>query len=122
MTTPQQSGPSLADLIADRKGSRSYGQLAIDCGDYPTRKRLQQLASQPLTNFPDPDTIRGLVRGLGVSATEITLSCARSVGLSVGSQVDPDSLEIAGAGHLPPSAQEVLLVLAREMQHLAGAH
>lgn len=113
------SGPTLAQLILERKGDRSYGRLAEDCGDFPTRKRLQQLASIRLTNFPDPDTIRGLVLGLGASATEITLASARSVGLPVASPNDPGTLAIAGAADLPQHAQDVLLLLSREMMKLA---
>jgi len=119
MDMSQTTGPTLAELITERRGERSYGRLAQDCGGYPTAKRLQQLVAKPLTNFPDPDTIRGLVLGLGCSATEITLAAARSAGLPVVAGEDPSALTIAGAGLLPPHAQEALLDLAREMMKLA---
>lgn len=108
------TGPTLAELIIERKGERSYGRLAEDCGNYPTRKRLQQLVAKPLHNFPDPDTIKGLGIGLGASVTEVTLACARSTGLSVAGS-DPSELCIAGAGELPPASQELLLSLARDL-------
>jgi hypothetical protein len=110
----QHTGPTLAQLIAERKGERSYGRLADDCGNYPTRKRLQQLATSDLHTFPDPDTIRGLGLGLGASVTEVTLACARSIGLPVAGS-DPTELCIAGAGELPSASQELLLSLARDL-------
>lgn len=57
----------LAELIQTAKGGRSYEQLSIDSGGRPGRQRLQQLATTKLKNFPDPDTIIALSKGLGVS-------------------------------------------------------
>lgn len=119
--------PNLAQIIAARKGNRSYERLSKDAGGYPSANRIQQLATRPLqSKFPDPDTIRGLASALGVTVTEIVLSSARSVGLQVAVE-EPTALTIAGAGALPEDAQDILLGLARELSRMSkpingGAH
>lgn len=104
----------LASLILTRKGSRSYERLSKDCGGFPTANRLQQLATKGLNEFPTPDTIRGMSRGLGATITDITLACARSLDLNV-RMGDPDALVLAGAGALPLEAQEVIQSVTRQM-------
>lgn len=112
----------LATLIANAKGGRSYDRIAADAGGVPTSARLQQLATKPLKNFPDPDTIRGLARGLSTSVTEVVAACAASLGLSMHLGADPDALVIGGAASLPPSAREAITAVAREMLKLGVAH
>lgn len=109
---------NLSVLIATRKGDRSYERLSRDCGGIPTANRLQQIATRKLNEFPNPDTIEGLAAGLGATVTDITLACARSLGLNVRSG-DPRALVIADAGTLPGEAQEVILALSRQMLRLA---
>jgi hypothetical protein len=104
----------LADLILTRKGSRSYERLSKDCGGNPTANRLQQLATKGLNEFPTPDTIRGMSRGLGATVTDVTMACARSLDLNVRSG-DPDALVLNGAGALPLEAQEVIQAVTRQM-------
>lgn len=106
--------PTLAALINLRKGDRSYEALSRDCHGNPSRARLQQMATQKLREFPDPETIQGLSRGLGATVTDIILASARSLGLSV-AVGDPDALVVAGAGNLDAGAQDVILGLAREL-------
>ena len=55
--------PTLSELIIEYRGGRSNVDLARDCGGTPSDKRLHQLVNQPMKNFPDPETIRGLARG-----------------------------------------------------------
>lgn len=74
---------NLQDLIADRKDGRSYEALATACGGTPAAKRLQQIATTPLRAFPDPDSIRGLARGLRVGERAIVLAAAESLHLDV---------------------------------------
>jgi hypothetical protein len=105
---------TLATLILSRKGSRSYERLSRDCGGFPTANRLQQIATKDLSEFPTPDTIRGISRGLGSTVTEVTLAAARSLGLNVHAG-DPDALVLAGAGALPADAQEVIFAIARQL-------
>lgn len=86
----------LRELIAGTKGERSYEALSRDCGGAPTSKRLHQLATTTLKNFPDPLTIQGLARGLGVSVTEVVLASARSLGLPVRDLGDVASIDPTG--------------------------
>ncbi|WP_152975382.1 hypothetical protein [Rhodococcus rhodochrous] len=111
---------TLAGLIADRKGTRSYEKVSQDCGGIPTSKRLHQLATQKPKNFPDPDTIRGLAQGLGVTITDIVMASARSLDLPVYTGNDPSALAIGGAGDLPDSTKEVLSTVAREFIKLTS--
>lgn len=108
---------TLARLIAQRKGDRSFKRLSTDCGGTPTANRLQQMSTKDISAFPDPDTIRGIAMGLGTTITEVTLAAARSLGLNV-TQGEPDALIVAGAGTLPAEAQEAILGVSREMQRL----
>lgn len=108
---------TLARLIGQRKGDRSFKRLSLDCGGIPTANRLQQMATKDINAFPDPDTIRGMSLGLGTTITEVTLAIARSLGLNVASG-EPDALTLAGAGALPVEAQEAIISVSREMQRL----
>ena len=114
--------PNLAALIADRKGTRSYDRLAEDCGGTPSSGRLHQMATRPLKNFPDPDSIRGMANGLGVTVTDIVMAAARSLDLPVYTGNDPSALSIGGAGTLPDSAKETLTTVAREFIKLTSQH
>jgi sirohydrochlorin ferrochelatase len=113
----QEQQFDLAALLRARKGDRSYERLSRDCGGFPTANRLQQIATKQLNEFPNPDTIRGLAMGLGTTVTEVTLASARSLGLNVRA-ADADAMVIAGAGKLPPDAQEAILAVARQMERL----
>ena len=118
---PDPAQPDLADLIAMRKGTRSYARLSRDAGGYPTGNRIQQLASErEWAKFPDPDTLRGLARALSLPMSEIVMAAARTVGLPVPPR-DPTVLMIAGAGDLPPEAKDMLLTLARDLIRSYGA-
>lgn len=127
MVVPVSDEPNLAALIADKKGTRSYEKISQDCGGLPTAKRVHQLATKPQKNFPDPDTIRGLARGLGVTITDVVMAAARTVELPVYTGNDPSALSIGGAGELDDSAKEALSKVAREFIRLTsqredGAH
>ena len=86
----------LRELLANTKGDRSYEQFARDCGGTPSAKRLHQLATLPLKNFPDPPTIEGLATGMGVTVTEVVLASARSLGLRVRDLGDVASIDPSG--------------------------
>lgn len=112
----------LENLILNNKGKRTYAELSRDCGGFPSDKRLHQMVSRPNKNFPDPETIKGLARGLRVPAAEVITATARSLGIEVGE--DSADLVIPGARELPQSSQELLLGMAHEMlelQHSATA-
>ena len=73
----------LAELMRAVKGARTYEELERLCGGSPSAQRLQKIATQKLKAFPDPPSIRGLARGLGVSESAIVLAAAESLDLSV---------------------------------------
>jgi hypothetical protein len=77
-------GVNLSELIDAHRAGRSYDELSRACGGTPTSKRLQQLARQPIKNFPDPATVKHLAHGLKVSQTAVVLASAVSLGLDVG--------------------------------------
>lgn len=112
--------PTLAGLIADRKGTRSYDRLSDDCGGTPSSGRLHQMATKPLKNFPDPESIRGMAQGLGVTVTDIVMASARSLELPVYTGNDPSALSIGGAGELDDSSKEALSTVAREFIRLTS--
>ena len=122
MENNTEDGPvanSLASLINRRRGARTYVELSKDCGGKPTHKALQQMVTRQLKNFPDPDTIRGLARGLNVLESDVVDVCAREVGLRVGIELE-DGLVLAHARSLPASAQDVLASMSRELLKLHG--
>lgn len=74
---------NLSELIETHKGRRSYPELARDCGNNPSAKRLQQLVRDEIRAFPDPATMASLARGLRVPQREVVLAAAESLGLDV---------------------------------------
>lgn len=112
-----QDPKALRTLIHRLRGDRNNLELSRDCGGVPTQSRLQQISTAPIKLFPDPDTIKGLARGLNVTVGEIVAVCARDLGLNVGT-ADESALVLAGARDLPESAQSVLIAVSREFQHL----
>jgi len=92
---------NLSQLIATQKQGRTYAQLEVDCGGFPSSKRLQQLATQVQKNFPDPVTIKALARGLRVTEVAVVLSSAESLGLDVG-RATPTVLD-----YLPPGVNDL---------------
>lgn len=111
-------GKALRNLINSLRGDRNNAELSRDCGGYPTQSRLQQMSTKPIQLFPDPETIRGLARGLNVSVGEVIAACATDLGLNMG-RPDESALLLAGARDLPESSQRVLISMSRELQTLA---
>lgn len=108
----------LQHLLAQRKGTRSYERLSRDCGGNPGAKRLQQLGTQPIKNFPDPPTVEGLARGLGVTRTEVVLACARSLGVAV---EHDDALSLDTAGLTPRQTDALRMVIAAMLDRDGGS-
>src|SRR5207342_1046026 len=54
-----------------------------DGAGVPTSGRWHQLATGPIKNFPDPETIYGIARALRVTVTEVVMAAARSLGIEV---------------------------------------
>lgn len=74
----------LQTLIIERKGRRSYEDLAKAAGGKPTAARLQQIATSPMRSFPDPGTLRALHRALRVPLRAVVEAAATSCGLDLG--------------------------------------
>lgn len=108
--------PNLSQLILDRKMGRTFERLAEDCGGMPAGRRLQQMANgnRPMKNFPDPDTISAMAKGLAVTEAEVILASARSLGFQVDS-TGAGELHIPGAGVLPDDARMAIMDVARAL-------
>lgn len=111
-------GKAVRRLIESRRGDRNNAELSRDCGGIPTQSRLQQMANKAIKTFPDPDTIRGLARGLNVTVEQVVTACASDLDLPMGTP-DDSSLVLGGARYLPESSQQMLVSLSREMLRLA---
>lgn len=77
--------PSIAALLTqyrDRTGA-SYEDMERSLNKAISRGRLQQLATTPQKNFPDPTTVRHLSDLLQVSVTTVLEGFAVSFGLQV---------------------------------------
>lgn len=109
----------LQALIGLRKGDRSYEQLSKECDGVPTAKRLHMLATAPIKNFPDPDTIRGLSKGLRVTETTIVLAAAESLGLDVRSPDGWAALLPADTERIPSHMRDAILSVVHSAVHMA---
>ncbi|MGO2361181.1 MAG: hypothetical protein ACTH6N_08615 [Brachybacterium tyrofermentans] len=112
--------PKLQALVADRKGDRSYEQLAALSGGRLSRARIQQIATRDMKAFPDAATLAGLAQALDVPVQEVVLASARSLGLEVRGGASGDALLVPGGRLLSTPAQDALLTMARELSK-AGA-
>jgi len=116
--TTKRHPEGLEALLLNRKGDRTWEQVARDCGGIITEQRLQQMSkSKPIKNFPDPGTVQGLARGLNSSVTEVLVACARSLGLRAEDPV-AGALVLHGAGSLPDSSKDLLRSMSSELQFL----
>lgn len=109
--TRTETSPTLATLVLDHKGDRSYERLSRDCGGEPTGKRLQQIATNPIKTFPDAETIQGVAQGLGVSVTDVVLASARSLGLQVRTDPGPAAVQLDPAVAVEETRDAVLAVV-----------
>ncbi|WP_066298951.1 hypothetical protein [Arthrobacter luteolus] len=107
----------IQNLIIRHKRDRSYERMAAVTNHALSSKRIQQLATQPMRNFPDPGTIANLAQILSTTSNEVLLACAVSLGLDVRTG-DTHDLVLPGAGTLPESSQDLLLSMSAEMQEL----
>lgn len=107
--------PKLQALVADRKGDRSYEQLAALSGGRLSRARIQQIATRDMKAFPDAATLAGLAQALDVPVQEVVLASARSLGLEVRGGAAGDALLVPGGRLLSTPAQDALLTMAREL-------
>lgn len=109
-TTPDPFG----ELVRTAKGTRTNKEMARDMGGIITASRLQQYATGRIKAFPDPETINALAMAAGMSARDVTLAAASSLGV----KTTPDpvaDLVLWGAGTLPDTSKELLRSMASEM-------
>lgn len=111
----------IQNLILDRKGDRSNEALSRDCGGRPTGNAIWKILQGELRGFPDVDTIQGLAKGLKVPAREVLHAYARSLGLDIGTDEEPDSLALPGAQKLPAEAQDTLITMSQTLLNAYGA-
>lgn len=102
----------LSELVDLHRGGRSYVELARDCGGAPSAKRLQQLVRGTIKNFPDPETVVALAKGLRVTQSAVVLAAAKSLGLEVGTSM-PRLVEL-----LPARAGDLNEAQASAIAHL----
>lgn len=101
----------IQELIRDRKGDRSYDQLAHE-SDYVVKSaNIQRMATSTPSRFPDPVTIRAIAKLMRCTEHEVVMACATSLGLSVGGAT-PVDLVIRGAGRYSPLSQRHILEAA----------
>lgn len=106
----------LAGLIKQHQGDRSYIQLSRDCGGVPKSARLHQLVTEPQKTFPEPPTLAGLARGLGVPLRVVVHAAARSVGLDLGeTPTRLANLLPVDADRIPERGQDAVLSVVRAM-------
>lgn len=115
--TNRNMNPTLSELIIEYRGGRSNVALSADCEGIPSDKRIHQIIHKPINNFPDPETIRGLSRGLRTSEEAVVMAAARSLGLDVSAQNSRD-LTLDRAGELPLTSQNALRTMSAELIRL----
>lgn len=113
MTTTQTHG-ELRDLIAERKGDRSYAQLSSACDGQISRQQLQWFATQRIKEFPGPANLEALARALNVPVMHVIRAVAVSLGINTGTR-DASDLVLLDAKRLPATSQELLISMATEM-------
>jgi hypothetical protein len=110
------TGLTLAALIKDRKGRRSFDRLSADCGGYPNGRRIQQMATatRKMKAFPDPETMVNLARGLNCTPMDVLIAAANSLHFPTRDTAGP-GLTIPGGESLPPIARDALQYVGRAM-------
>jgi DNA-binding XRE family transcriptional regulator len=114
---PDQPLPKggLQYLIQDNKGDLSLPQLANRCNLNPLSggRTLHKLMTGHITEFPKPETLTALSRGLRIPVMEVIRAAAISVGIDAGAA--GDDLVIPGGAKLRPKSREAVLAVAEEL-------
>lgn len=103
---------NLSELIETHRGGRTYADLARDAGGAPSGERFRQLLNQPMKNFPDPPSVKGLAKALKVPRSVVILAAAQSLGLDV----DRPGARIVEL--LPAKASRLTEIQAAAVAHL----
>lgn len=102
----------LAALIAERKGERSYDDLARRGG--LGRSAIHRLATRPVLGLPDPETIVGLAAALDVSVDRVAVAALRSAGVPVSDRFASGDV-LDGFDQLSPAERAAVEQLVRVM-------
>ena len=116
--TPDAGAMSdLAQLITERKREMgwSYRKLAAQSGGVITWSRWQQLATGVrVVEFPEPETLMAIARGLDVDVTLVVMAAAKSIGLPVRSAASTfAALLPTTVDDIDPDMQDALLRVIR---------
>ena len=103
---------NIRELIHTMRKDRSYEDLAKSA---LSRQRWQQLAEDPIKEFPKPDTIRAIASTLGVTESTVVLALAESLGIPMTQSSRVAALLPAGVDRLSDAALRALLTLMREL-------
>lgn len=106
---------NLNELFLTHKGTRSYDDLARQCGGALTSQRLQQIATTTPAEFPKPKNIQAISRALGVTEVVVVLAAAESLGLDVARQL-PKLVQV-----LPAAASDLSDEEAAAIAHVIRA-
>jgi hypothetical protein len=117
---------TLAELIANRRGGRSYKRLAEESpGGTPVASRWHQLENRPLRrDIPETPTIISIAAVLGVSPfTVVRASCA-SLGWDTGRQTSDlmDRLSAYDVGELDDDEVDAVVAVVVAMIRSAREH
>lgn len=77
--------PTLQELIAQRKGGRSFSKLSEDAGNVPSASRFHQLSTE-VGDFPNRETIEGIAQALRLPVRAIVVATMASFGWDTGPQ------------------------------------
>ena len=114
MTTKRTT---IGELVIILKGNRSFEELSADCGGIPTSGRLQQISTKTQSTFPNPDTIKGMARGLGITPIRIIAAWGQDLGLWDKDVLNMNSLPVPqGADRFTPSQVSALSAVMREFE------
>lgn len=72
---------NLQELIAQRKGKRSYATLADASGGLASAKVLEAIINRPPAGLPTVDTLKGIATALNIPISDVVLAAGRSAGL-----------------------------------------
>lgn len=113
---------NISELIQELIGKRTYEQLAKDCGGVPSKARLYTFVRDPIKNFPAPDSIQGLAKGLGVTEFDIVQACAVSIGLWSEKNKQPGISLPEGSETLTQTQKTFVVGLVREFMAANQGH
>lgn len=125
----QGAGETFTELVIDRKGRRSYDELAKDSGGAVGRSRWQDYGSKaiPLGGAPSRENVAAIAQGLRVPTWRVWLAIGRELGLYADQGQTRLAVRINPEADLLTRAQENLvaslvdeLVAAQKVLHASG--